>query len=134
MRRCLFMQNETSVGNDFFQIIKGVALSLAFSFLAAVVFATVLRFTPLPDQVIYPINQTLKVLAVSIGTLAFVRGEKGFLKGGAIGVLFTALSYLAFSAIGGNFYLSWLIVCELLIALLSGVLSGAIAVNLRRNG
>ena len=59
MRRCLFMQNETSVGNDFFQIIKGVALSLAFSFLAAVVFATVLRFTPLPDQVIYPINQTL---------------------------------------------------------------------------
>ena len=134
MRRCLFMQNETSVGNDFFQIIKGVALSLAFSFLAAVVFATVLRFTPLPDQVIYPINQTLKVLAVCIGTLAFVRGEKGFLKGGAIGVLFTALSYLAFSAIGGNFSLSGLIVCELLIALLSGVLSGAIAVNLRRNG
>ena len=134
MRRCLFRQNDTSVGNDFFQIIKGVALSLAFSFLAAVVFATVLRFTPLPDQVIYPINQTLKVLAVCIGTLAFVRGEKGFLKGGAIGVLFTALSYLAFSAIGGNFSLSWLIVCELLIALLSGVLSGAIAVNLRRNG
>ena len=74
------------------------------------------------------------MLAVCIGTLAFVRGEKGFLKGGAIGVLFTALSYLAFSAIGGNFSLSWLIVCELLIALLSGVLSGAIAVNLRRNG
>ena len=126
------MQNETSVGNDFFQIIKGVALSLAFSFLAAVLFATVLRYTPLSDQVIYPINQTLKVLAVCIGTLAFVRGEKGFLKGGAIGVLFTALSYLAFSAIGGDFSLSWLILLELAIAFATGALGGILAVNLKK--
>ena len=126
------MQNETATGNAFFQILKGAALALGFSLLAVIIFANILRFTPLPDKVIYPVNQTVKVVAILLGALLFVRGEKGFLKGGAIGLIFTALSYLAFSAIGGNFSLSWLIFAELALAIIAGVVGGAIAVNLRR--
>ena len=127
------MQNETATGNAFFQILKGAALALGFSLLAVIIFANILRFTPLPDKVIYPVNQTVKVVAILLGSLLFVRGEKGFLKGGAIGLIFTALSYLAFSAIGGNFSLSWLIFAELALAIFAGVVGGAIAVNLRRS-
>ena len=127
------MQNETTVGNGLFQILKGALLALAFSFLMTVIFANVLRFTPLPDKVIYPVNQTVKVLSIAVGTLVFIRGEKGFLKGIAVALIFTALSYLAFSAIGGDFSLSWLIFAELFIAVLSGIICGAVAVNLRRN-
>lgn len=126
------MQNETATGNAFFQILKGAALALGFSLLAVIIFANILRFTPLPDKVIHPVNQTVKVVAILLGSLIFVRGEKGFLKGGAIGLIFTALSYLAFSAIGGNFSLSWLIFAELALAIFAGVVGGAIAVNLRR--
>jgi putative membrane protein (TIGR04086 family) len=126
------MQNETATGNAFFQILKGAAFALGFSLLAVIIFANILRFTPLPDKVIYPVNQTVKVVAILLGALLFVRGEKGFLKGGAIGLIFTALSYLAFSAIGGNFSLSWLIFAELALAIFAGVVGGAIAVNLRR--
>ena len=126
------MQNETATGNAFFQILKGAAFALGFSLLAVIIFANILRFTPLPDKVIYPVNQTVKVVAILLGSLLFVRGEKGFLKGGAIGLIFTALSYLAFSAIGGNFSLSWLIFAELALAIFAGVVGGAIAVNLRR--
>lgn len=126
------MQNETATGNAFFQILKGAAFALGFSLLAVIIFANILRFTPLPDRVIYPVNQTVKVVAILLGALIFVRGEKGFLKGGAIGLIFTALSYLAFSAIGGNFSLSWLIFAELALAIFAGVVGGAIAVNLRR--
>ncbi|MBQ8322646.1 MAG: TIGR04086 family membrane protein [Clostridia bacterium] len=127
------MQNETTTGNGLFQILKGAFLALAFSFLATIVFANVLRFTSVPDKVIYPVNQTVKVIAIALGAFVFVRGEKGFLKGGAIALLFTALSYLAFSAIGGDFSLSWLIFAELFIALLAGVICGAVAVNIRRD-
>ena len=127
------MQNETTVGNGLFQILKGALLALAFSFLMTVIFANVLRFTPLPDKVIYPVNQTVKVLSIALGVLVFIRGEKGFLKGIAVALIFTALSYLAFSAIGGDFSLSWLIFAELFIAILSGIICGAVAVNLRRN-
>ena len=127
------MYDESTTGGGFFQIIKGVGLALVFSFLTAVVFATVLKSFPIPDKVIYPVNQTLKVLCILLGAFAFVRGEKGYLKGGAIGLLFTALSYLTFSAIGGDFSVGWLIVMELFLALFSGVVGGALAVNFRRS-
>ena len=126
------MHNEaSSYGNIFFTIIKGVLLSVAVSFLFAITFAAVLRAAALPDSVIYPVNQTLKALAIAIGALVFVRGEKGWLQGAAIGLLTTALSYLAFSAIGGDFSLSWLIFVELFLALLIGAVGGIVAVNLR---
>lgn len=127
------MYEESTTGNGLFQIIKGVALALAFSFLTAVVFASALKTFPIPDKVVYPVNQTLKVLCVLLGSFAFVRGEKGYLKGGAIGLLFTALSYLTFSAIGGDFSLGWLVIVELFLSLFSGVVGGALAVNFRRN-
>ena len=68
-----------------------------------------------------------------LGALVFVREEKGFLQGVAIGALFTALSYLSFSALGGDFSLSWLIFAELALGLFVGAVSGAIAVNIRRD-
>lgn len=127
------MQNENTVGNGLFQVIKGTAIALVLSLLGTVIFASVLRFTKLPDKCIYPVNQTLKVLWVSVGAFLCVRGEKGFLKGGTIGVLFTALSYLTFSSIGGDFSLSWMIVAEVALAVFAGVVFGSIAVNVKRN-
>ena len=125
------MQNENSF-DGVFSIVKGVLFSVALSLLFAIVFAVILRAGSITDTVIYPINQAVKVVAVAIGTLLFVRGEKGWIKGGVIGLIFTALSYLAFSAIGGDFSLSWLIVVELAVGFFSGALSGIIAVNLKR--
>ncbi len=127
------MQRET-VGEDVFQVVKGTGLALLISVVTALLFAVVLRCTYIPDTCIYPVNQTLKAIALAVGVLVCVRGEKGFLKGGGIALLFTALSYLAFSAIGGDFSLSWLIIVEVFLAVMIGVLSGSIAVNLRRNG
>lgn len=128
------MQREGSVGESLFQIIKGTGLALVLSLVTALLFAVLLRCTYIPDSLIYPVNQTLKAICIIVGALLCVRGEKGFIKGGAIALLFTALSYLAFSAIGGDFSLSWMIVVEVFLALMTGVLSGSIAVNLRRNG
>ena len=128
------MQREGNVGEGLFQVIKGTGLALVISFVSVLLFAVLLRCGYIPESMIYPINQTLKACAITAGTLACVRGEKGFIKGGGIALLFTALSYLAFSAIGGDFSVSWMIAVELFISLMTGVLSGSIAVNLRRNG
>ena len=128
----VFMSNETSYGNGFFSIAKGTGLSLALSFLFTVIFAVVLHTTGWGENAVYPINQTMKALSVAFGSLTFVRGEKGWLKGGSVGLLFTAFSYLAFSAIGGDFSLSWLIFIEVAIEFFVGAISGSLAVNLRR--
>ena len=126
------MQREGSVGEGLFQIVKGTGLALLLSLVSALLFAVLLRCTYVPDSFIYPVNQTLKAVCITVGALVFVRGEKGFVKGGAIALLFTALSYLAFSAIGNDFSLSWLIFAELFLGLFVGALSGIIAVNIKR--
>ena len=126
------MHKETSYGNGFFSVIKATGFGLAFSLLSAIIFAVVLRTSSVNEKIIYPVNQMIKALSIVIGALAFVRGEKGWLKGVSVGLLFTALSYLAFSAIGGDFSLSWLIFLELFLASLVGAISGSLAVNLRK--
>ena len=125
------MRNESSYDGAFC-VVKAAALALACSFLSAVVFAVVLRSVQVNEKFVYPITQTLKAVSLCLGTLVFVRGEKGLLKGAAAGLVFTALSYLAFSALGGDFSLSWLIIAELFLGFFSGALSGIIAVNLKR--
>lgn len=125
------MQEENVYGNGIFTIVKGLVCALAAALLLAVIFASILQASPLPDSVIYPVNQVIKGVSIALGTVLFVRGDKGWLKGGAVGLLFTALSYLGFSALGGDFSLSWLILLELVIALLIGAVGGAVGVNLR---
>ena len=122
---------ESSYGEGMFSVLKSVGAALVLSFLSTIIFAVILSTTPLSEKVVYPINQTVKVLCILVGTLLFVRGEKGWLKGGGAGLLFTALSYLAFSAIGGDFSLSWLIFLEMAFAFVAGALGGIIAVNLK---
>ncbi len=115
-----------------FSVVKGAAFALACGLFFSLVFACLLRFCNIQSSAIYPVNQVLKTLSIGLGTLLCVRGEKGWLKGGGVGLLFTALSYLAFSAIGGDFSLSWLILLETLVGAISGALFGIIAVNVKR--
>ena len=123
---------QSSRSDGIFGILKSVALALGFSVLTTVIFAVILRVAPIPEQAVYPVTQTLKVLSIIVGTMAFTRGEKGWLKGGGIALIFTALSYVAYSAIGGVFTVSWFILVEILISLAAGILSGVLAVNVKR--
>ena len=126
------MQSETNYGNGFFTVIKATLCALAISLLAALGFALLLRVNDVGQGWIYPINQVLKSVSLLVGVFTFIKGEKGWLKGGAVGLLFTGLSYLAFSSIGGDFSLSWLILLELVTAFLVGAISGILTVNLKK--
>lgn len=125
------MQNER-LYSGVFAVIKGVLTALVISLLFSIFFAVVLRVAPVPDKAVYPVNQTIKVLAAFLGALFFVRGEKGWRKGLIIGVLFFALSYVAFSSVGGTFALSPLAIAEIVFTTLGGVIGGVVGVNLRR--
>ena len=125
------MQNERLYGGVF-AVIKAVLTALVISLLFSIFFAVVLRVAPVPDKAVYPVNQTVKVLAAFLGALFFVRGEKGWRKGLLVGVLFFGLSYVTFSTVGGTFSLSPLAIAELVFTALGGVIGGVVGVNLRR--
>ena len=125
------MRNESMYGGTF-AVIKGVLAALLISVLFSIFFAVVLRVAPVPDRAVYPVNQTVKVLAAFLGALFFIRGERGWCKGLVLGVLFFALSYVTFSAVGGTFLLSPLCLAELVLTALGAVIGGVLGVNLRR--
>ncbi len=125
------MQNENSF-HGVFSIVKGVVVALVCSLLFALLFSLVLHFCSLPSKAVYPVNQVLKVLSIALASTLCIRGEKGWLKGGVLGLLFTMLSYLVFAGIGGDFSLGYLILVELLAGVFSGMLCGIIAVNVKK--
>ena len=126
------MHSETSYGNGFFTVMKATLFALAVSLLMVLGFAVLLRAGGIGEGWIYPVNQVLKAVSIMVGVFTFVKGEKGWLKGGGTGLLFTALSYLAFSAIGGDFSLGWLIFAEIVVAFLVGGVSGILTVNIKK--
>lgn len=122
------MRSENSA---LFQIVKGTGIAVLFALVATVLFSFILRLTPVPDSVIMPVDQCIKALAVLFGCLFSLRGEKGWLKGLAVGMLTVALTGFAFSAIARDFSFSLLLLAEFAFGAVAGLLSGIVAVNLR---
>lgn len=126
------MHSENSLAAQLLQIVKAVVLAVLFCLAAVLVFSLVLKFTALSESVIRPVNQCIKVFAILFGCFLAVRGEKGWLKGIAVGIFTVMLTWLVFAMVGGDFSLSWLIFAELAFGAVAGLLSGIVAVNVRR--
>ena len=127
------MQSENSFAAHLLQIVKAVVLAVLFCLVAVLIFSLVLNFASLSDSVIKPVNQFIKVFAILFGCFFALRGEKGWLKGLAAGILTVMLTYLVFAMVGGDFSLSWLILAELAFGAVAGALSGIVAVNVHHD-
>ena len=125
------MHSENSLAAQLLQIVKAVVLAVLFCLAAVLVFSLVLKFAALSESVIRPVNQCIKVFAILFGCFLAVRGEKGWLKGIAVGMLTVALTGFAFSAVARDFSFSLLLLAEFAFGAVAGLLSGIVAVNLR---
>jgi putative membrane protein (TIGR04086 family) len=108
--------------------VAGVLLSVVFALLLALL----ARFVPLGETVLVVLAQTLKGISLAVGCFLFFRTEGGWKKGLLAGGIFTLLTYLSFSAIGGGFGWSWKVIIDLALGLGVGILSGIAAVNLKK--
>ena len=117
---------------EFLQSIKSAVAGAVVSVVFALLLALFLHFCPLGETAQLVTAQTLKALSLVVGCVLFIRSEGGWKKGLLAGLLFTALSYLFFSAIGG-FGWSWKLLFDLALGLGVGVFAGVAAVNLTRS-
>ena len=114
------------------QVVKAAVTATLLSVVLALLFALVHYVAPQSQKTVTIVSQSLKACSLLIACLLFLRGEAGLVKGLLSGLLFTLSSYLCFSAIGGSFALSWLILVDFALGIGVGSLSGIAAVNLRR--
>ncbi|MGN0806860.1 MAG: TIGR04086 family membrane protein [Candidatus Coproplasma sp.] len=118
---------------SFFQIAKATLVAIVFSLVYVLVFTLIIQLTQLNSAVIKPVNQVFKIIAVVLSSLLFIRGQKGYIKGALTGLTTVLAEYLLFSAIGGSFSISWMFLVEILISVVAGLISGIIAVNLKKS-
>lgn len=114
------------------QVLKATCAAVVFSLVFVLVFTLVIQAASLTSNVIKPVNQIFKIIAIAVGGLLFIRGDKGLLKGAVYGVCAVIITCLLFSIISGTFSLSWLFVAEILLGVAAGGISGVIAVNIKR--
>lgn len=114
------------------QVVKSTLAAIIFSLVFVLLFTLIIQLASVNSAVIKPVNQVFKIIAIAAGCLIFIKGEKGFLKGGIAGLAAVLLTYVLFSAIGGSFAVKWTFVFEILLGIAAGVIAGIIAVNVKK--
>ncbi len=120
---------------SFFLItLKGALYALSVCLIGILIFAFILRFVAVGDALIKPINQVIKTFSILIGTFVALKKSKdmGLISGLIIGLLFTIISFLAFSILDGHFEFGISLLNDCLFGSIVGGICGIIAVNLRK--
>ena len=112
-------------------VLIGVGVATIIALVGVLIFAAVIKIAMLDGKVIKTVSQFLKVLAVFLGCMLSLSGDKGLIKGAFTGTLAMTVIYLLLKLIGGgvSFGLSFLV--DLIFGAVVGAISGIIAVNVK---
>ncbi|MDD3947713.1 MAG: TIGR04086 family membrane protein [Clostridia bacterium] len=116
-----------------FDSIRGVLIALIVSLLGVLILALIVKLTSIGSEVILPINQVLKIISILLGCIFGIKEkEKGALKGGLIGLIYSLLAIFVFLILNKTLSGSSINYIDLVSGLVAGILSGIIAVNFRK--
>lgn len=119
--------------NFLFQVAKGVVISIIISLVSVLLFAYAIKLFSLSSAIIKPINQVVKVLAVSVGCLLSVKPPKGFLKGLLVGFFSILFEMIIFGIISKSLSFGLGEVLDLLFGGIMGLIVGIICSNLKKS-
>ncbi len=115
-------------------VIKGSFWGVAFSLVCVLIFAFVIKFTSISENVIQPVNQIIK--GASILFACFVVGKhvqkQGWIVGIFTGLLYTFLAYIIFSILDGSFSFGLNVLNDIVFGSVMGMIAGIICISLRK--
>ncbi|MCL2234740.1 MAG: TIGR04086 family membrane protein [Firmicutes bacterium] len=117
-----------------FEIIKAVIVAVIFSLVAILLMALFIRIFNIGEGAINIINQVIKGISILFACLICLRIPKnGWVKGLIVGLLYIILAFVLFSILdNGNFNFGLNILNDIAIGGVSGMISGILAVAIRR--
>ena len=116
------------------QVLKPTLAAAIFSLLCVLIFSFIIQLFSVSTDVIKPVNQVFKILAIALGGILFIRGGRGLFKGAVYGVCAVLVTYLLFSIISSSFAVTWLFALEIALGAVAGGISGIIGVNIKHRG
>ena len=115
-------------------VIKGSLIALCFTLVGILIFAFILKFTNIPESMILPVNQVIKGVSVFFGVFIGLKKSKemGLVSGLLIGLIYTIVAFLVFSALNGSFLLDKRLLNDTLFGGVMGAICGIICVNIKK--
>lgn len=112
--------------------LRGAIIAISISLVLILLFALLIRFFGISDNLIMPINQIIKILSIFFGVFLALKdhAQNGLVKGLIIGVVYTLIAYITFSILSGYFKLSLSLLYDIIFGGIIGGISGIICVNL----
>lgn len=118
--------------SDLIDIIKSSLIAVVTSLVLILIFAIIIKFTGIPDNIIMVINLIIKSLSMVAGMLFGVKTARmGALKGLISGLLFVGVSYALFAIINMDATFSITMLIDSAIIVAEGLIAGIIAVNVK---
>lgn len=110
------------------QIVKGCIGGVIFTIATVLIFAYLLKSMSLSDNVIAPVNEGIKMIAVLITAYLATKKASGppWLIGALSGIVYMALGFFAFSWLDGGMGLWQILLSDLLTGMLVGLIGGII--------
>ena len=119
-----------SNSNIIFDFVKGLIVAIIASLGLVIVFALVLKWFDLSEKLITPMTFAIKYISVIAGSLIAIKGEnKGLIKGGFFGALYTCIAFLVFSFLSKSFAFDLTTLLDFVSSILLGAIIGIIKVN-----
>lgn len=114
-------------------ILKGFFLAVLIALAGMLLLAAAVVLLGVPDGLLRALNQALKLIAVVLGVRFAVGmgGNRGFLTGLTVALLFMAVGYGCYAGLGGHVFSALAMLGEMLLGGAVGAISGAIFANMR---
>ena len=114
-------------------IVRSVLYAVLATLVLILLFALIVKFAELTEEVIRPVNQAIKVLSIFTGLMIGIKiKEKGLSKGFLSGLLFTSISILLFSFLSLEPIFTTGNLVEVLAGSIIGAVSGAIVLLIKK--
>ncbi len=125
------MEKSINFKNDLLDVLKAVLFSTLISLGLVLIFAIIIKFASLPNNVILPVNIAIKILSVLAGTLiGFKNLSNGLLKGAITGLIYMLFTFFIFAALSAfkDVKFSWI---DLITLPVAGAIAGILTVNVK---
>ncbi len=124
---------KTKVLNQSIYILKSLVLSFVITLSLVLIASLLLSYTPLKESMIPLFNTIIMVISITVGSIyiSIKIGEKGWLNGGIIGILYflilVFLNYLFIKPFIFDIYS----ISKFFISLATGIIGGMIGINIK---
>lgn len=115
------------------RLVRGLLLSMLVTLVGVLLFALLMQWIKPSDAVIRVVNQLVKLLSIIVGVWAFVGrgGDKGLLRGAALGLLYMGLGVCLYALLSGQQLPVTAYLADLAMGVAGGGIAGMVIGNLK---